>query len=299
MSVTALKQNAFGPNYVYLKILQKYKFNSDELHYIFEGYDDQSFYFNFFQNLGSDPLTYISLGKKHSIELYNKLDWSVYDKKRIIIFIDRDYSQLLNELVPSDLNIYETTYYSIENYISNALILRRLINEILHFHDADVVNRLISQFENQHEKFYTLIKPVIAWILIIRSSNLKANLNQIDLSKLFFIDDNLIVTNQSLDRVKYLERVTQTQTPSIGYSAFKKWYDIIDAQPSEKLIIRGKFDAWFLVTFFNQINKYLKDVEGFESRMKTNINLSNAIEIIGPRTVIPDRLARFIQTLNL
>lgn len=299
MSVEALKQKAYGPNYIYLKILQKYKFESNDLHYIFEGYDDQSFYFNYFQKANSNVFTYISMGKNNSLDVYRKLDWEVYDKKRIIIFIDRDYSRLLNEQIPSDINIYETTFYSIENYISNSLILRRLINEILHYHEQEIIDSVVQIFETQYKIFFKSIKPIIAWILIIRSNGLKANLNQIDLSKLFQIDEALNFAPIKLNRIEYLERVTQVQTPVVGISAFRDWYTIIDSQVSEKLIIRGKFDAWYLLVFFNRVNSYLDNNHGFSSKVKTNINLSNAIEIIGPRTVIPDRLDEFIKTLNL
>ncbi|QTE45389.1 DUF4435 domain-containing protein [Mucilaginibacter rubeus] len=279
--------------------MQKYKFNSDESHFIFEGYEDQSFYFNFFQNWASNSVTYISMGKKHSIELYNKLDWTVYDKRRIIIFIDRDYSRILQETVPSDINIYETTYYSIENYIVNSFILRRLINEILHFHEEEVINRILQKFEQGYHQFFKSIKPILAWILIIRSHNLKANLNQIDLSRLFSINNQLFFLDQKVNRIEYLERVTNTQTPVIGLSIFKNWYNIIDDQSSTKLVIRGKFDSWYLITFFNKLNQYLRDSEGFESKVRTNVNLANAIEIIGPRTIIPERLDSFIKRLNI
>ncbi len=299
MTVSTLRQNAFGPNYLYLKILQKYRFDSNDLHYIFEGDDDQSFYFNFLQVHQSEKFTYISRGKNNSIDIYDKIDWSVYEKKRILIFIDKDYSRILGEYVPSDKNIYETTYYSIENYISNSLTIRRLINEVFHYYDDEVVAQIQSEFESQYEIFFKSFKPIIAWILIVRSHAMKANLNQIDLNKLFEFDKDLKLKRIKTNKVKYLERVTQISTPKLSLSEVRKWYQIIEDAASPKDIIRGKYDMWYLVAFFKEVKPFLKNKFNFDTRVKTNINLTNAIEIIGPRIIIPIRLERFLKDIGL
>lgn len=296
-TVESLKQKANTSNYAYLKLLQKYRFDSNELHYIFEGYEDQSFYFNYIQPLSEKFITYVSLGKNQSIELYNKIDWSKYNKKRVLIFIDRDYSRILGELIPEDENIYETTYYSIENYISDTVILRRLINEILHFHDDIVIDPIITKYNTELSKFLISIKPVISWILIVRSHSLKANLNMIDLSKLYSIDNNLNFITFTEDKLAYLEKVTQVKTPKVFLSVFKNWYLTINSLPDYKLYLRGKYEMWFMIIYFNKLNDYLDSNFGHKSRVKTNINHSNAIEIIGPRTAIPARLSDFLKKI--
>lgn len=296
-TVETLKQKATTSNYIYLKLLQKYKFNSDELHYVFEGYEDQSFYFNYIQGFSDNYITYVSLGKNQSIELYNKIDWNKYDKRKIIIFIDRDYSRILGELPPEDINIYETTYYSIENYISNVSILRRLINEILHFHDEEITAKLIEKYNIELDKYLLAIKPIISWILIVRSHKLKANLNMIDLSKLYNIDNDLNLRIQKEDKISYLEKVTNVKSPTVYLSAFRDWYLKINSQTNYKLYLRGKYEMWFMITFFNRLNDYLDVHHNHKSKVKTNINQNNAIEIIGPRTAMPTRLNDFLQAI--
>ncbi|WP_158637296.1 DUF4435 domain-containing protein [Lacibacter cauensis] len=296
-AVETLKQKAQTSNFAYLKLLQKYRFNNDEMHYIFEGYEDQSFYFNYLQGLSSNYVTHISLGKKQSIEIYDKIDWAKYDKKRIIIFIDRDYSRILGEAVPTDNNIYETTYYSIENYISNSEVLKRLIREILHFHEEVEINKIVVKYESELELFIKNIKPILAWILTIRSHRLKANLNMIDLAKLFQISEDLSFSKNSIDKIAYLEKVTHVKTPEVHLSGFKHWYSITGTMPSYKIYLRGKFEAWFFITFFNRINNYLLKTYNHNSKVKTNINHSNALEIIGPRTSIPKRFENFLKQL--
>lgn len=297
-AVESLKQKAVTSNYAYLKLLQKYRFDANELHYIFEGYEDQSFYFNYIQKLSDNYITYVSLGKKQSIELYHKIDWMKYDKKRVVIFIDRDFCRILGDTIPEDKNIYETTYYSIENYISNTIILKRLINEILHYHDDVVINQIVAKYNIELNNFLKAIKPIISWILIVRSHKLKANLNMIDLSKLYSFDKNLTLILSNIDKLAYLEKVTQVKTPSVYLTVFKSWYLTINSLPNYKLYLRGKYEMWFMITFFNQLNDYLELNHNHKSKVKTNINQSNAIEIIGPRTAIPDRLSDFLKTLS-
>jgi hypothetical protein len=294
-TVESLRQKALTSNSAYLKLLQKYRFNSTELHYIFEGFDDQSFYFNYIQGLSKQYVTYVSYGKKQSIEVYNKIDWNKYDKKRIIIFIDRDYSRLLGDFVPEDSNIYETTYYSIENYISNVEILRRLINEILHYHDSNEIDKIIAKYKVELNRFVKSIKPIISWILIIRNGKLKANLNMIDLGKLYSLDNNLTLIKLNVDRLAYLEKVSNIKTPRVSLSGFKKWSTTIDSLSNYKFYLRGKFEMWFMMVFFSGLNDYLLRTYGHNSKVKTNINQSNAIEILGPRASIPDRLGRFLK----
>ncbi|NNV55027.1 DUF4435 domain-containing protein [Limnovirga soli] len=296
-AVEALKQKAQTSNLAYIKLLQKYRFDTNDLHYIFEGFDDQSFYFNYLQGLTKNYITHISLGKKQSLEIYNKIDWSIYDKRRIIIFIDRDYCRILGEPIPEDDNIYETTYYSIENYISNPEVLKRLIREILHFHEEVQVNQIVTKYEKELELFIKQIRPILAWVLTVRSHKLKANLNMIDLSKLFQINSDLTFLYLKIDKIAYLENVTHVKTPIVHLSGLKHWYNVMDATPTYKLYLRGKFEAWFLITFFNRLNGYLLKNYNHNSKVKTNINHSNALEIIGPRTSIPERFEKFLKQL--
>lgn len=297
--VEALRNKAKTVNYAYLKLLQKYKFeNSDVKHYIFEGLEDQSFYFNYLQNSNLNYETYVSLGKKNSIDLYNKINWNKYNKSRIIIFIDKDYDRLLGNPIPEDINIYETTYYSIENYVCSTTVLNRMIREILHFHDGEIIKEILDKYNNEFSKYYNNLLPILIWIFHIRKNQLKANLNMIDISKLFTIEDNLNIRSiMSKNRILYLEKVTQIKTPSGLLSDIRNIKNIFESSNSYKEYFRGKYEIWFLVNFFNKVNKYLLNTHQHDSKMKTNINISNSIEIIGPRILIPQRLDDFLKQL--
>jgi|SRR5690606_8436961 len=297
--VEALKKKAKTVNYAYIKLLQKYKFDNSEVkHYIFEGLEDQSFYFNYLQTKTLNYETYVSLGKKNSIDLYNIIDWTKYDKSRIIIFIDRDYDRLLGYPIPEDINIYETTYYSIENYICSVSVLDRMIREILHFHDGDAIKEILDLYNTEFEKYSNKLFPILIWIFHIRKSKLKANLNMIDISKLFAIDDNLkLKIIMTKNKISYLEKVTQIKTPNIVLSEIRHFINIFESRSCYKEYLRGKYEIWFLVNFFNKINKYLLKNHGHDSKMKTNVNISNSIEIIGPRVLIPQRLDEFLKII--
>jgi hypothetical protein len=280
-----------------MKFLQKYRFDDDSVHYVFEGFEDQSFYFNHLAPFSKQYNSYVSLGKSNSLDLYKKIDWSKYDKHRVLIFIDKDYSNILGETCSVDHNIYETTYYSIENYLAEPLILERLINEVYHFYDKKVISEIVGNYDLQLKQFKEKIKAVVCWILIARSSKLKANLNGIDLGKLYLIDSSLKFQSLPVDKLAYLEKCTQVSTPKVGLAVFKSWHSLINKQSSHKDYLRGKFELWFFITYFHKVNNFLAVNAKHNAKVQTFINYNNAIEIIGPRSSIPSRLQDFLQRI--
>ncbi len=260
---------------------------------MFEGHDDQSFYINHFPaNIEFDA--FVTFGKANSIELYNSLDWTKYSKERIIFFIDRDYDRILGIPVPEDLNIYETTFYSIENYVVNENILRRAIRELFHFYDGDVINAICELFRDSLTDFTESIKPIVTWILFVRNKGLRPNLNNIDLSAFFGINSSLILTKPNVDRIQLLNKFTQVTTPPFTLSEYKRLRVQIEQIPEYKMYLRGKFELWFFLRFLNEVHIYLNNV-GHKKSQKTSITATNSLEVLGPRVPCPARLFEFIR----
>src|SRR5690606_6270038 len=95
------------------------------------------------------------------------------------------FRDILNEIYPNDTNIFETKYYSIENYLVTKSMFARTLRELLFIDDDKLINKITREFIIQLNNFHKEIMPVIALILYFRENNLNANLNQIDLSKIF------------------------------------------------------------------------------------------------------------------
>jgi hypothetical protein len=120
----------------------------------------------------------------------------------------------------------------------------------------------------------------------------------IDLSKIFIIGKDLTIEERKIDKVEYLEKVTGTKTPKTYFSAFKGWYLIFNSLPSYKCYVRGKYEMWFMIEFFNLLKDYLKNSYGHNAKQKTFINLGNGVEVIGPRTLLPERLKTFLESIS-
>jgi hypothetical protein len=293
--VKNLVEKAKSTNTTYLKLLQRYKFNNNLKYLIFEGFDDQSFYLSHFpSNLEYD--SFISNGKKKSIDLYESIDWNTYSKSRILFFIDRDFDRILNLPIPGDHNIYETTYYSIENYVVNENMLRRILRELFHFYETDEINRIISLFQSALNSFKENIKPIITWILLVKSKGQKPNLNGIDLSRFYNVDNNLNFIISKINKTQNLEVLTQVKTPAFALSEYRNFAHIVAALPDYKLYLRGKFELWFFLKFLNSIHPYLNQL-GHKKSLKTNLSQTNAIEVLGPRTTCPLRLYTFVDSI--
>jgi hypothetical protein len=279
---------------LFLKILQLYDFNKSNKHLIFEGFDDQSFYLSHFI-ASIDDEKYISKGKRTSLGLYNLIDWKKYSKKRILFFIDRDYDRHFAIHIPTDVNIYESTFYSIENYVVTKELLERTIREIYHFNDSQEIPKILAKFDEALEKFQNLIDGVTVWVLLMRSKGVRPNLDQIDLGELFEVSNGLQISSKYTKRLGYLESATKSKTPHITLTEYREMLKLVQGACHYKEMLRGKFELWFFVEFLTQTKKYVKNLG--VGKIYTDINLVNCMEILATRTVCPVRLTAFFQTV--
>ena len=66
-----------------------------------------------------------------------------------------------------------------------------------------------------------------------------------------------------------------------------------------KLYVRGKFELWFFIEFIKSVIHILgKEMRerGMRLSIRTQLHLSNAIEILGPRSDIPTSLNSFLRS---
>lgn len=111
------------PNATIMRIMQRYDFHSNEVFLVVEGKDDSAYYERVARDRCDDrsrKFTTLVAGNKHSvITVHAQLDWSKHDAKRILFFIDRDFSDYDNVDSCQEPNLYVTDGYSIENSLIN------------------------------------------------------------------------------------------------------------------------------------------------------------------------------------
>jgi hypothetical protein len=301
-----------------------YQPKSKTVHVFLEGNDDFSFYTNYVTNIIINSLPedkhynyypHLCGNKKGVYDLYQLVNPRLKNKSRGLFFVDKDFSEILGEIYPSDENIYVTDYYSIENFLVSEDVLKRVLQEIYHINSLELddllakssldKNSILYIFMQELKTFHLLMIPIIAWIICLKRLNIKPNLNNVKLDKIFHLDETQLTIDKInnsgyLSRFKYLEAVFNVSTPPGVWlqilNEARKLRIIFDQNP--KIYIRGKYELWFLICFLNKLEKRLRDelkVHKKAFSVKTQITNENAIEILGTRVYCPESLNRFLE----
>ncbi|MDY8137288.1 DUF4435 domain-containing protein [Aquimarina sp. 2201CG5-10] len=291
-----LKNAAKSSTSVYAKFLQQYNFGNNGIHVFYEGKDDPSFYSNYIERYKGKKqriFYYRAQNKKSVYHNYSQVDWSQYKKNRVLFLVDKDFRDILNETYPTDTNIFETKYYSIENYLVNKSMFARCLRELLSIDDDKVINQITREFIIQLTNFHKEIMPVIALILYFRENKLNANLNQIDLSQVF----------EFKEKVKRKRSIKEFLEKSMDTPNGAPWKDVLTHSrtlseiDNSKYYVRGKFEMWFFLKFLNSLPDILNcDRKKGEPKFKLNVNLSaaTAVQVLAPRLRIPKELKEFL-----
>jgi len=294
-------KDAANPADAYLAFIKAYPSKENKIHAFFEGEDDFSFYPQFIKAvLENDyPIEKYDCGGKAKVyELYSKVMSRVNEKIQVLFFVDKDHSDLIKENYITSDKIYVTNYYSIENFLVTESILYSVCEEIYHIKNSDPrLELIIEKFRKELNKYYLLILPIIAWIVYTRRTGKKVNLNNVDLKKIFYFNDDLEIVRKSPEkynsRLEYLDISCNVSTPKAV------WRDILSVARELSLLqpkvhLRGKFELWFLVEFLTKL-KTCKDSSGKSLfKASTQINMGNAVEILGPRASCPASLNSFL-----
>lgn len=315
--IDLLNQAGDAPEGVHIKFLHNYKPKEKTLHFFFEGGDDQSFYVNFIENIFPEDYTfhyYICNGKENVLANYEDIDWAVYNKSRILFFTDKDLDDILGVNQINDQNIFETQYYSIENYLVTAEVYVRFLREICLITDGDIISELKGRFIEELRIFSEEMTRISAWVVYCRKNNFDVNLSDIDIAKLFKItkDFNIkrAIPKGAKNRFDYICSVTKTNYYSLPElkEISKNLYRI----ETPKKFIRGKYELWFLYAFCKntievtvpQLNKKIKDHNRKSDKkiMKCKVTIQikpeNILQVTAPRVKLSKDISDFLQ-LNL
>jgi hypothetical protein len=300
----SLKEAGKSATTMYLRFLQQYKESDKSLHLFIEGNDDPSFYTNFISNITNDEYQihfYNSKNKNGVYSNHDKINWTTYNKNKVLFFVDKDYSDILNLTYKSDENIFVTKYYSIENYLINNDMIKRILIELLHITEPTGIKETIKHFEEQYEIFCERMMIVSSWIIYHRIKNSNLPLGDINLSHLFtFCESFTLQKNnkpQGKKLIEYLNTKTKNSNQNKCWKDIRQIYNDIKTINDHKIHLRGKFEIWFLSAYINNYVAYRNTGrKKGEPKIKMNINLShsNAIEILGCRLPIPIDLEAFL-----
>ncbi|WPY97639.1 DUF4435 domain-containing protein [Christiangramia sp. OXR-203] len=299
-----LKEAGDSSQTLFLRLLQEYKLSEKSLHLFIEGNDDPAFYTNYISNLAGNNFQiyfYNSKNKSGVYSNYNQISWKSYNKNRVLFFVDKDYSDILKLRYPIDQNIFVTKYYSIENYLVNDQIVRRILTDLVHITDPSIINNIIKKFHQEHKSFCEYMVLLSAWIIYHRKNGTNINLGNISLSHIFQFNAKLEIVKlnspQGKKLLDYLDEKTGNPDSSGSWKSVRKIYSSLLKINEDKIHLRGKFEIWFLVAFINalidNLNSSRKKGEP-KAKMNVSLSSSNAVALLATRLSIPPDLKSFI-----
>lgn len=301
------------PEAEYIKFLNQYNFNKINYHIFYEGEEDKSFYNNFIESKISEDIInyYICTGKDNLYKIYSDINWSSFNKHRVLFFTDKDFDEFIGANRVSDENIFVTKTYSIENYLVSSKLFKRVLDEMLNIKDEEVINKLEIKFSNQLGIFAELLIPLTSWLIFVRKNKFNVNFNNIDLSNILRLSDDFEIVKKINSKYcstfNYLCLSTNSSHP-FDFSVIMQIARELKIINNHKVFIRGKFELWFLYIFCKKItthvipelNKKIKIENQENKKRKTlckvhiEIKEQNILSLIAPRVKIPTEIETFL-----
>lgn len=270
-----------------------------------EGKDDLSFYQGFAEQVIPEDwqVELWPVGNKDKVlELYSTFNWDRFSRHQVVFFIDRDFSNILEEVLPTEENIFITEGYSIENYVVKRETCDRLLCELFNLSTIPKTEKdnILDLFDEQLELFATKLIPVMARILTWKKSGEKPCLNDILMKHIFSVSNGKIETIQHpKGRANIQEYIhSQCNIPMDNTIDISPTIDQIRSQNNVLMLTRGKYLLWFLVEFSSSIHR---DINRFSStitsppKLHVKISQANANTLVAPRARIPKHLKEFLQ----
>lgn len=302
-------------NVPYIKLQQQYKPEGNQIYGFVEGADDLTYYRHHINPLLPADFQHIKLsqvgtvaskgGKAKVIGLYNQIDWSKYDKKRVWFFIDKDLSDFTHLDICIDDNVYTTDDYSIENDVVTNYTLDALVCDYLKliYIKPDKENYIAEIFNKEKESFCRIMADVMANIIFWKISKISNtqynNLNLCDFFNFTNCEISLIINGP--DFTKRLYRQCRVNY-SLHYNNIE--VEKIKANLLESGLylrfIRGKYILWFLENFIKSLASDVVNMGILEDGAKYKkhpINSSTFLNDSAVRSMTPTSLKRFVNEI--
>lgn len=292
----------------WLDFSQRKNKNMDTYHFFFEGYD-RFYYFNKFKEvhyslLKSYPLCnqYECGGKSEVLKIHRKIcrEESLIPKNQLLFFIDKDYDNV-GSLQPCYEGVYQTDFYSIENFYTSSEVIKRIIEEEIGYNRGSTeFDELVSKYKKLHQSFidkltdYNLFSMLcikygfqlkfeefnIINCIIIKDFSIELINAGIDGKPLYDIDIDYLITRYEFQLVKkisklksegddvshFIDLLNLFKCKKRGVKRFIQYYKQTESFDIN-YFFRGKEDFKFLVNFLRQTE--------FSYGCKTNLSLNS------------------------
>lgn len=288
-----------------IRLKQVYKPQGDTYYFIVEGKDDIAFYScvcTRYPKLSSAEIIPAN-NRKNVVDTYASVDWSIYSKKRVLFFVDRDLSEMTSEYTPEDINIYVTDMYSIENSLFNKQLFILILKVFYGLNDMspEEITRIEGLYQSALERFYSQFYFIMSWILNWRMNGIKCNLNNINDGDIYCFDKGAFIIKEAYKEPEAIARFIHISC-GVEYQEqdITEYKTILDSHGGIARNIRGKYLRTFFVKLLNSVTKSYQDMfsSGLIPKPVVSIGTANALQLLCGYMQIPESLNEFLLQLK-
>jgi len=265
-----------------------------------EGHNDKAYYSDSVQRIAPESnnyrFVYVCGGKTQVYDAYSNILSRFPNCRRVLFFVDKDVDDIVGTTWPNNPRIFVTTCYSIENYIVTRDALKGYFSNHLKVNRANFdLSQISEHFESELQKFYLLIRPIMAWIIVMRRSGLQVNLADVSLGKLFSLQDSGLKRQPRRKAHHYLMHITGLNSKGVWKQIRRTCKELSLQHP--KRYVRGKFEGgWFLQYIRKMCDEACQIARegGGSVSIQTQLSANNYVQILCSAIQPPRELDAFL-----
>lgn len=186
-SLARKKSNVFVHN-----IKTEYKKDERKIYIVCEGREDLGYYGQVIKRKYVDiqMKKQYAGGKEAVLEVYGAFDWNIYERNRILFFVDRDFSYWTGEKQFIDTNVYITDQYSFENDAVNVEMFMEVLEDFYGFANAkdEELANIREMYLERWKAFYDNSTYSMAAVLVSNIVNKERLAKYVKVKKMIKID---------------------------------------------------------------------------------------------------------------
>jgi Protein of unknown function (DUF4435) len=283
------------------EFLSQYDPQARRVHAFFEGHDDIAFFVPHIERYlppGTRLIRYTCEGKPRVFETFEQIMRRMPEVRHTLFFVDKDLDDVLGTPWPTDPRIFVTDVYSIENYIVTSGVLMKFYRDNVKLRGVTFPDDVIERhFENQLARFQKQILCIMAWILVLRRSGSRPNLNGLNLDLMWRFTSSGVPRPMCGQRLRSLILQTSATVPTISLGRLKEAKRELQRMPIKR-VLRGKFEAWFLLRFWQRLIEQLQTATreaGGNVKIKVQLNQYNLVQVLASYLETPSSLDMFLR----
>lgn len=302
-SLARKKVNVFVHN-----IKAEYKRNDRKIYIVCEGREDLGYYGQAIKR--KYPRIQMKKqyagGKEAVLDIYSAFDWNIYEKNKILFFVDRDFSYWTGEKQFVDTNVYITDQYSFENDAVNVEMFMEVLEDIYGFSNAkdEELANIREVYLERWKVFYDNSTYSMAAVMVSNRINKNRLAKYIKIKRMIKIDSENVwvefVKGKPIKEYLY-ENLKLSSNHEDEILKVQSRFE----QDKKNYSVRGKWALGFMVEvleyIMNNAQKYVPSLYSGEinaPKRVCQLTEGGTMAILAPRIRPVSSLEKFLQ-LNI